>query len=124
VAPALLPLIGGVFRGIFDLGKEVIQDKDKLAEFNYKLAELEGQLNLRLVETQTVPWIDATVKLLFALNSLWRPLGGAVMTGFGIYAHWKGIPLDPVLHGIFDGAFPAWGVSRHVEKSRNGNGAK
>jgi hypothetical protein len=109
-----------VFKSLFGLGAELIEDKDKLNEFNFKLNELQGQLNLQLIQTTTVPWVDGTVKLLFAFNSLWRPLGGAAMTAFGIYAYVKGIQIPEGLHAVFDAAFPAWGLSRHINKQKNG----
>lgn len=119
--PALIPLIADAFKGLFGIGKELIVDKDKQIEYAFKLAELQQQFSMQLVSQATVPWVDATVKLMYALNSLWRPIGGALMTAFGIYAHWKGIKIEPALHAVFDGAFPAWGVSRHINK-QNGKG--
>lgn len=96
------------------LGREFITDKDKLLELEYKALELSQSLKMSALSQQTVPWVDASVKLLvFA-----RPLGAAAMTAFGAFAHWKGIDLgSEVLHGMFDGAFPAWGASRHANKN-------
>lgn len=109
-------IIGETVGGLIDLADQAITDKDKLIEFKFKAAELQAQSMQVLISAQTVPWVDATVKLLFALNSLWRPVIGGLMTLFGAYAHYKGLPIDPTAHLVFDGAFPAWGVSRHVEK--------
>ena len=68
-----------------------------------------------------LPWVDALVKLIYALGhvvQMWfRPVVGGLMTAFGVYAHIKGIDLGNS-HAIFDAAFPAWGVSRHMEKGR------
>lgn len=99
---------------IVGLGREFITDKDKLAELQYKALELSQNLKMAALTQKTVPWVDAVVKLLvFA-----RPMGAAAMTAFGAYAHWKGIDLGgEVIHTVFDGAFPAWGASRHVNKN-------
>ena len=109
-------VVGSLAGGLIDLADQLITDKDKLIEFKFKAAELQMKSMQALISTTTVPWVDATVKLLFALNSLWRPVIGGLMTLFGAYAHYKGLPIDPTAHLVFDGAFPAWGVSRHVEK--------
>lgn len=101
--------------GILSIGKELIEDKDKKNEFADKAME-------RLLATETHPFVDAVVKLSYAADQitkgLLRPLGAAVMTAFGIYAHLNGIEIDGALHAMFDGAFPAWGASRHAEKAR------
>lgn len=111
--------LGGIFDGLFDIGKELITDKDKLIEFNFKTAELKSKMIMALLQTKTHPTVDAIVKIILTLNTFWRPLVGACMTAFGAYCHWKGVDLgSPLTHGIFDGAFPAWGASRHVEKNK------
>jgi hypothetical protein len=111
--------LGGIFDGLFDIGKELITDKDKLVEFNFKTAELKSKMTLALLQQKTHPTVDAIVKVMLALNTFWRPMVGACMTAFGAYAHYKGIDLGgAVNHGIFDGAFLAWGASRHSLKSK------
>ena len=110
--------IGKTADGLINLADQAITDKDKLIEFKFKAAELKMQGMQALLNTTTTPMVDATVKIIFAINTLWRPLLSAVMTAFGAYAHFKGIPIDPAAQVIFDGAFPAWGVSRHVEKAK------
>ncbi|MEW8420265.1 MAG: hypothetical protein AB2669_16575 [Candidatus Thiodiazotropha endolucinida] len=104
--------------GIIGLGKEWILDKDKQIEFAYKMRELNFKIAESLLSTQTIPWVDATVKIIYALVALFRPIGTALMTAFGLYAHWKQIPIDTALHAAIDGAFPAWGVSRHMNKTK------
>lgn len=117
----MLPqIVVGLLGSLIDLGKEVIVDKDKQIEFEYKVKELEHQLTMELVKTATVPWVDATIKMLVFL----RPLGAALMTAFGMYCHYKGIDMDAATHAIFDGAFPAWGVSRHVNKQTESSNKK
>ena len=113
----LIGMIGDIFKGLIDLGKEYIPDKDKQVEFAFKMFDAQQKVNMTIMQQQTVPWVDALVKIMFAVNSLWRPIMGAAMTAFGIYAHIKGIPMGE-FQWIFDGAFPAWGVSRHFNKMK------
>lgn len=110
------PLLTPIFGGLIDIGKELITDKDKQIEYAFKTQEIMLEFSKVLIGTQTTPWVDATVKLLYALQTFWRPLVGAAMTAFGAYCHYKGVSMDAGLHAIFDGAFPAWGASRHIEK--------
>ena len=112
----LLPF-KGLIDGIISIGKEFVVDKDKQIEFAFKTQELAIKVFEALLNTHTTPKVDAAVKLLIAFNSLWRPLGGLLMTCFGLYAHYKQIPMDTTTHAMIDGALPAWGVSRHIEKN-------
>ena len=111
-----IPLIGNIINSIIGISKEVIVDKDKQIEFEYKAKELWWAQSSELLKTTTVPWVDATVKILFALNSLWRPIGSAFMTAFAAYCAINGIMLSDTMNTIFASAFPAWGVSRHISK--------
>ena len=101
--------------GLIGLGKEFVVDKDKQIEFAFKSQELVFKTMQALLLAKTNPWVDGAVKLLYALQTFWRPLVGGCMTLFGAFCHWKGIDLGNSAL-IFDGAFPAWGASRHVEK--------
>ena len=105
---------------ISGLAGEYIEDKDKSNEIKFKIQELEFKLRESLLATKTTPRTDAFVKLLIAFRDIilpmLRPVGAAMMTGFGMYCHYKGIPLDGATQVIMDGAFPAWGASRHVSK--------
>ena len=112
--------INGLFDGAFNLVDQLVVDKDKAADLKFKLQELKNNLKLELLKTKTVPWVDAVVKIMTATTVFWRPMVTAAMTIFGAYAHYKGVELDlGSSQYIFDGAFPAWGVSRHVEKTKN-----
>lgn len=106
---------------LIQLGSEYIVDKDKLIEFQFKAMQLKQEQAVTILATKTNPFIDALVKLMYAFQIFWRPLVGMLMTGFGAYCHYKGIDMDVALHAVFDGAFPAWGVSRHVEKQKKLN---
>lgn len=103
-----------IITGLISIGKEFIEDKDKSTEFAYKAMD-------KLLGTTTYRWVDALVKLSYAseqiTKGLLRPIGAACMTAFGMYCHFKGIDLGASAI-VYDGALPAWGVSRHVEKSK------
>ena len=101
---------------LIKLGSKFVTDKDKLIEFQFKALELKQAAMTDLLHTQTYPWVDALVKLMQATVVFARPVGGALMTGFGAWCHYKGITMDVGLQALFDGAFPAWGVSRHYNK--------
>lgn len=104
-------------KSLIGLASEFIEDPDKQAKFKLEAQKLQSRTIDSLLGTTTIPWVDALVKVLVALNTLWRPVGGALMTAFGMYAHWKGIDISTALHATFDGAFPAWGLSRHQDKA-------
>jgi len=103
-----------------DLAGQYIEDKDKLNEINLRIQEMEFGLTSALLTSKTTPKTDAFVKIMIAFKDvilpMLRPLGAACMTGFGMYCHLKGIPLDSGVQVVMDGAFPAWGASRHVAK--------
>jgi hypothetical protein len=109
-----------LIESITGLAGEYIEDKDKSNEIKFKIQELEFKLRESLLVTKTTPKVDAFVKVLIAFRDIilpmLRPVGAAMMTGFGMYCHYKGIPLDGATQVVMDGAFPAWGASRHVNK--------
>lgn len=95
---------------------EAVTDKDKQAELRAHVIELQTAATVAIVQTPTVPWVDAVVKLLYALVALAAPIGTACMTAFGLYAHVKGIDIPVELHAALDLSFPGWRVARHREK--------
>jgi hypothetical protein len=112
------PVTAGIdaAKSLIDLGGKFIEDKDKRNEFNYKALELANNFALTAMQTRTVPWVDAMVKILLVGRDYIRPIGAALMSAFGAYCHYKGINMDNIAHTAFDMALPAWGASRHVEK--------
>ena len=110
-----------ILPGIFKLGGKLIQDADKRAEYAFKVQEMMQDFMKVMLNTKTYPWIDGLVKLSYAAESiikgLLRPLGAAGMFGFAIYCEINLIELSDGVQAILYGAFPAWGVSRHSEKS-------
>lgn len=112
----------GVFGKLFGVVDQLVEDKDKKNEIILKMAELQNQLSVQLVQTQTVPWVDATVKILFAVRDivipLFRPLISAAMAVYIVYAETNGITMSPMVEALFASAFPGWMASRHVTKKK------
>lgn len=108
--------------GITGLASEWIEDPDKRNEFNFKIRELDFKLRETLLTVKTTPKTDAFVKILIAFRDIilpmMRPIGAAAMTAFGMYCHLKGIDIGETSQVVMDGAFPAWGASRHVHKMK------
>jgi hypothetical protein len=116
---AILPLIGG----LTSLASEFIEDPDKRLEFETRKQEIQNELLLALVQQETNPWVDGTVKILTALVALARPLAS-----IGVFVYSAIDPsylsvlkqIDPTLAlgagAAAFGAAPLWGLSRHQEK--------
>lgn len=121
--------VADVFKGLIGVGSELIEDKDKRNEYAFKLAELQMQLTQTMLTQQTHPRADAAVKLLYAFKELvlpmFRPVGALALAMWGgthpETLQWlhdtMGTAGDAIIGAIF-GSFPAWGVSRHIEKGR------
>lgn len=108
--------------GLFGVLSEAITDKDLLAKLDVKRQEIDSAIRSQLLKTKTIPWVDALVKVMIAMRDvvipLLRPAGAFAMTAFGMYMHYRGTPLDAVNQAVFDGAAPAWGISRHANKKK------
>ena len=117
----ILDTVSGIFKGLFGVVDQLVEDKDKKNEIILKISEMQNQLNLTLLQQKTTPWVDATVKLLFAFRDLviplMRPIIGALMTGYAAYAETQGVALSPVVQAALAAAFPGWMYSRHSEKN-------
>lgn len=110
-----------IFQGIIELAKELIPDRDKFKKFETEVDKAKIEFDRLVLGTSTTPNVDAFVKILYAVErfatSLFRPVGSALMTGFAMYAHYKGgLGIDPAVLYAMDGAFPGWGLSRHLHK--------
>ena len=116
----VISAITDVFGKLFGVVDQLVEDKDKKNEIVLKIAELQNQLALQLIQTSTVPWVDATVKILFAVRDIilpmFRPVVAAAMAAYVVYAEINGITMSPMVEAMFAGAFPAWGASRWSEK--------
>lgn len=108
-----------LFSNLIGLGKSLIEDKEKQAEFAYKIAELQVQVQEKILTMTTTPRMDAFVKFLYALKELilplMRPMVSTCLSGFAAYAAYKHIDLGP-LNVVFGAAFPGWMASRGIEK--------
>jgi len=117
----MLQAILGFIPQLLTLGGKMIVDKDKQAEYAFNVQKMFQDLALKLLDTKTYPWVDALVKLAFAadqiIKGLFRPLGSAALFAYAVYCDTHGIPLSDTVKTLMYSAFPAWGVSRHVEKS-------
>lgn len=111
---ALIPLIS---QGLGLAGK-FIKDKDKQAEYAFKSQEMLMELAGKALSIQTYKWVDAIVKIMAALISFGRPVGGFVLTVWGIWLHIEGADIPEVVHYSMDAAFPAWGAAREAGKKR------
>jgi len=116
--------IGGLFDGLFDIGKELITDKDKLVEYTYKTAELKSKASIAIINMKTTPKVDAFVKVLYAFKDvgkeLFRPVGSFCMAIFAGYMkiYHPEIDLTAPIEGMLFGAPVAWGYSRHVGQNK------
>ena len=120
-----IAILAPIFADLIGLGRELVVDKDKAMEFETRAREAQLKLLEALAGTTTVPWVDASVKLITALVSLARPLGSVAVFAWGLLhpdqlqrLHELGSMGDMALGAIF-GSAPAWGLSRHVEKTKN-----
>ena len=109
-------------KSITGLISEAIVDDDKQAEIALELERLQVDVRKTLLSTKTTVRVDAFVKVLIAFRDivipLLRPIGAGAMTVFAAYCTYKEIPLAGATETMLYSAFPAWGASRHVHKSR------
>lgn len=116
------PLTAGL-----DFGKAVVgvvdqfvDDGDLSAKLKNEILTKQMDFSTTLVQTKTTPKTDALVKLLFALRDvaipLFRPVGSALLAGFGAYLAVNQIPTPEWLDAMMVAAFPGWMVSRHSTK--------
>ena len=65
--------IFGAFESVTDLVSEFVEDKDRRNEITLKIAELESELKIAMLKTKTVVWVDALIKIMYAMQAFWRP---------------------------------------------------
>lgn len=116
----MIGLITSLIPGLFKIGDKLIEDKDKKAEYAFKVQEMFFKQMEVLIAAKTYPWVDALVKLAYAseqiIKGLFRPIVSACMMAFAIYCEIYEIELSGVAESILYGTFPAWGASRYAEK--------
>ena len=124
----MLSLLPNIITGLLGLGSKLILDKDKQAEFVFKVQEMAHELALKLLETKTYPWVDALVKVAYAgdtiIKGLIRPIVATGLFLWGILNPEDIIKLQQLgdvgqaaAYAVF-GALPAWGVDRGLSKVR------
>lgn len=108
------------FKALTSLISEFVVDDEKMAQIQLEIGKVKASVKSDLLKTSTTPKVDAFVKILIAFNDLilpwFRPIGAGMMTAVGLWFHYKQIPIDGAVHAMIDGAFPAWGTSRHINK--------
>lgn len=117
----MISLFASLLPSIFKLGDKMIVDKDKKAEFAFKVQEMAFKQMETLINAKTYPWVDALVKLAYAseqiIKGLFTPILTAVGFGFGIYFELNNIEVSTMTETILFGSFPAWRVARQKEKN-------
>ena len=117
---AVLGVVGDVFKSLFGIVDQMVEDKDKAAEIKLKMAEMENRLNAQLLTTQTTPKVDAAVKILIAMRDvvipMFRPVVGAALTGLAVWFEYKQMPINENLQLLMASAFPGWMVGRQMKK--------
>lgn len=99
------------------LGSKFVLDKDRAAEYAFKTQEMVFALLEKIVTMQTIPWVDAFVKILFALLALARPIGTFYLTIKGVDMAVANGEVGLVDGGLMS-MFPTWMGAREVDKSR------
>ena len=118
-------IAGDFGQSVIGLISEYIEDPDLRMKMTVEVQKLEHQSMSTLLTTTTSPLVDATVKLMYAFVALFRPLAS-----IGVFIYGLSQPetigqlyeIDQTMGtvasaGIF-GAAPAWGISRHMEKTK------
>lgn len=117
----MIGLFASIIPSLFKLGDKMIVDKDKKAEFAFKVQEIAFKQMETLINAKTFPWVDALVKLAYAseqiIKGLFTPILTAVGFGFGIYFELNNIEISATTEVILFGSFPAWRVARQKEKN-------
>ena len=117
----MIGLLTSFLPSLFKVGGKMIEDKDKKNEYAFKVLEMSNQVILALINTPTIAWVDALVKLAYAgdaiIKSLFTPILTAVGFGFGIYFELNNIEVSATTEVILFGSFPAWRMARQKEKN-------
>ena len=118
----MIGLFASLLPGLFKIGDKLIEDKDQKMKFAFQVQEMAFKQMETLINAKTYPWIDGLVKLAYAaeqiVKGLFRPIASGLMLGFAMYCEVSHIELSDGVQAILYGAFPAWGVSRHVSKNK------
>ena len=124
----MLSLLTAFLPGLFKIGDKLIEDKDKKAEYAFKVQDMSFKMMEVMLNTKTYPFIDGLVKLSYAseqiIKGLFRPVVSAGIFIYGLmhpelikHLHDMGGIGDTGIAGMF-AAFPSWMYSRHVDKQK------
>jgi len=117
----MLSLLATALPSLLGLGGKMIEDKDKKTEYAFKSLELTNKVIMALINTKTIPWVDALVKLAYAgdaiIKSLFTPVLTAIAFGFGLYFELNSIEISTGVEAILFGSFPSWRIARQKEKN-------
>lgn len=117
----MISLLTSFLPSLFSIGGKMIEDKDKKNEYAFKVLEMANTVIIALINTKTVPWVDALVKLAYAgdaiVKSLFTPILTAVAFGFGLFFELTGIEVSAGVEAVLFGSFPAWRMARQKEKN-------
>lgn len=98
--------------------EEVLALGEVVTETDKEQQQFDREVRYLAAKHLHVRWAEGFRVMVLAVNALWRPLGALAMTAFGAYCHLHGVEMIESAHLLFDGAFPAWGASRHVIKNK------
>jgi len=116
-----IPAITGLF-SVLKMGMGVldqfVEDKDLKQQLVIKQLELTYGLIEKIINTTTIPAVDAFVKILMALVVLARPIGSFLISLWGIGVVGDIGDASETVQNAAIAAFPAWGAAREVHKRR------
>ena len=121
IQTGLITAVSGVLDSGLKIVDQLVQDKDKVAEYAFETQKLKLQFIEKLVLMNTLPWVDAMVKVMFALLALARPIGSLYLTIIGVDMAQAEIEAGDAISTVSGGlsaAFPAWMGAREVHKRR------
>lgn len=116
---SIINAVAGVTSKGLSIIDQFVEDKDLRNELAVKQLELMYGLLEKIINTSTVPQVDALVKLILALIALARPLGALYLTIMGVDMASASIQAGGevnMVEGTLIGAFPTWGVAREADK--------
>ena len=96
------------FNKVVDLASELIEDKDKLNQFQHEatmagkeLQKMAEDTYRKELDTQTVPWVDA-------LHKMGRQITGYLCIGLSFYMVYEGYDFQAVMAAMAPGGIYAW----------------
>lgn len=111
-----LSIIAGLAKSGLGIIDQLVEDKDKKAEMALQWNMALLGFAEKLINTQTIPWVDAMMKVILALVTLGRPIGSFILTLLGIDMIQAGD--EGVVGTALTAAFPTWMGAREVDKKR------